>query len=63
MIDDKPVGQPLDFYSNTVKVEERTFPKMHLDEGKHILSFKCLGKSGNSGGFLLGFDMILFQKR
>jgi hypothetical protein len=63
MIDDKPVGQELNFWSGTVKDEERIFPKMHLEAGKHTLSFKCLGKNGNSGGFLLGFDMILFQKR
>ena len=59
LIDDKPMGKPLDLFNLQVVTKEITIGKVKLQPGLHTLTFKNVGKNGESKGYFLGFDGLV----
>jgi hypothetical protein len=62
LLDDKPLGDPVDFYTANIEQTERYHPSQNLDAGTHTLTFKNVGKNGASKGYFFGFDGLLLNK-
>jgi hypothetical protein len=60
VLDDKPLGDPFDGYSE--KVERAPGYKLGTvtleGSGTHVLAFKVVGKNEKSAGYLVGIDCI-----
>ena len=58
-LDGRPLGKPVNQYSEGVSVHEHRFDAGMLDVGKHILRFINRGKDRASQGYYFGLDGIL----
>ncbi len=59
LIDDKPVGDPTDCYSNGVHAKGRTaLGAVELTAGPHRITFRSVGKNPAGTGYLIGVDAI-----
>ncbi|MCC6971741.1 MAG: DUF2961 domain-containing protein [Phycisphaerales bacterium] len=63
LIDGAPVGEPIDFYSKDVDVQEHVLSEEPLAPGEHTLRLECVGKDRASQGFKLGVDSVRLRHR
>ncbi len=62
-LDGQAIGDPLDCYSPTVKVEELVLSPTALAPGEHRLRLECVGVNERSKGGKLGVDSIRIRRR
>jgi len=65
LIDGKPVGEPVDCYSDATELKVMTFavltPEIHAS-GDHMLTFKVVGKSPKSKSYNMGVDSVYLSR-
>ncbi len=61
-INGQPVGDPMDFYNDGIKVtEERDLGVLDLKAGENQLTVEVVGKNEKSTNYMLGLDYLLLQ--
>ncbi len=63
LLDGSAIGEPIDFYSKTVELEEHALSEAPLAPGEHVLRLECTGKNSASKGFKLGVDSVRLRHR
>ena len=63
LLDGKPLGEAVDFYSKNVDVQEIVIAEAGLAPGAHTLTFECVGKNAASTGYKLGVDSVRLRHR
>jgi glycerophosphoryl diester phosphodiesterase len=58
LLDDEPLGPPVDTYRPSVARQTRTFPHVVVTEGAHVLRAVVTGQNPSSTGFDLGLDVV-----
>jgi hypothetical protein len=58
LLDGKQLAQ-IDFYAGDPTAINDKLGSVHLDAGKHVLRFECVGKSPESMGYALGFGSLI----
>lgn len=61
-LDGKPLGAPLDLFSPTVVMKDKTFGPATLQAGTHALTVRNTGKNGESKGYFFGLDGMVLGK-
>ncbi len=59
LLDNKPLGGPIDFFHDGVIQHTLTFRNLTLTAGLHTLTFVGVGHNSNSTGYLFGIDGYL----
>ena len=64
LLDDKPLGEPFDGYSDKVgRAPGLKLGRIAVDgSGVHVMAFKVVGKNPESAGYLMGIDCIKAQE-
>jgi hypothetical protein len=62
-LDGVRVGDPIDFYSPEVRVEDHSLGSASLSPGTHTIRLECTGINPNSKGYKLGVDSVRLRKR
>lgn len=62
-LDGAKVGEPVDFYSSTIAVEEVHLLDLWPEPGKHRLRLECVGKNSKSDGHLIGIESLRLRER
>lgn len=59
LLDDKPIGTPIDFFHDGVIEHTVSFNNLALSEGSHTLTIQGAGHNADSVGYLFGIDGYL----
>lgn len=63
LLDGKPVGEAIDFYSPKIEVREHSLGDVSLGKGPHTIRFECVERNSSSKGWKLGVDSVRLRER
>jgi len=62
-LDGKTIGEPIDFYSPKVDLQEHALGDVALSPGTHTIRLECIGRNASSTGWKLGVDSVRLRER
>ena len=58
-LDGNRIGERIDLFdSKVIRAEDITIPNLKVNQGRHTLTFKCVGKRQSSRSYLWGMDYV-----